>query len=214
MKHKIMTEASGSLTSNYIISAIQQAGHLACGSDIHDFNVASQICDDFIILPKSSDPNLWETTDRLLQKHAISIVLPTLDETLHAWSLRKEKLQAKGISVLISPPETIETFIDKWKTYEFFTSLGIPTPKTAIFHHYGILKPRFGRGGSGIEVLSHEGGGDYMKTTLHKSKSSEMNTPLIAFLTSGGIPSTSSQERESACEMANQPMERCAMSQR
>lgn len=150
-----MTEASGSLTSHYIISAIQQAGHLACGSDVNDFNAASQTCDDFIIMPYSDDPQLWDKTYSLLEKHKISIVLPTFDETLYEWSLRKEELQKRGIAVLISPPETIQTFIDKWKTYQFFTSIGIPTPKTAIYRHYGILKPRFGRGGSGIEFLSH-----------------------------------------------------------
>lgn len=150
-----MTEASGSLTSHYMIKAIQQAGHLACGSDVSAFNVASQTCDDFMIMPYSNDVQLWEKTYALLEKHQISIVLPTLDETLHQWSLRKEELQKRGVSVLISPPKTIETFIDKWKTYQFFKSIDIPTPKTAIFHHYGILKPRFGRGGSGIEFLSH-----------------------------------------------------------
>lgn len=159
MKYKIMTEASGSLTSHYIISAIQKAGHLAYGSDVNAFNVASQICDGFIIMPYSDDEQLWEKTYAILEKHQIAIVLPTLDETLYQWSLRKEELQKRGVSVLISPPHTIQTFIDKWKTYEFFKSIDIPTPKTAIFHHFGILKPRFGRGGSGIEILSTSKGG-------------------------------------------------------
>lgn len=166
MKYKFMLEASGSLTSHYIISAIKQAGHLACGSDVSDFNTASQTCDDFMIMPYSHDPQLWEKTYSLLEKHDISVVLPTFDETLHEWSLRKEELQKRGISVLISPPKTIQTFIDKWETYQFFTSIGIPTPKTAIYHHYGILKPRFGRGGSGIEFLPHHSSKNTIKDAI------------------------------------------------
>lgn len=208
-----MTEASGSLTSHYLISAIKQAGHLACGSDVSAFNAASQTCDDFIVMPYSNDPKLWEKTYCLLDKHQISVVLPTFDETLHEWSLRKEELQKRGISVLISPPKTIETFIDKWETYQFFTSIGIPTPKTAIFYHYGILKPRFGRGGSGIEFSSSKGsmGGGSMITISLKSKSLGKNTPLIACLISKESPFISSQESGLACEMGNPHMERCAM---
>lgn len=210
-----MTEASGSLTSHYIISAIQKAGHLAYGSDVNAFNVASQICDGFIIMPYSDDEQLWEKTYAILEKHQIAIVLPTLDETLYQWSLRKEELQKRGVSVLISPPHTIQTFIDKWKTYEFFKSIDIPTPKTAIFHHFGILKPRFGRGGSGIEILStSKGGGGNMNITLRRSKSLGRNTPLIAFLITKASPFISSQENASGCAMENPLTARCSMSKR
>ena len=148
---KILTEASGSLSSRYIANAIKEAGHIACGSDIDDFNAAAHICDDFIVMPKASDKNLWEKTFNLLKQHKIDIVLPSLDESLFGWSKHKAALAKEGITVLVSPPQTIATFLDKWATYQFFTQHNIPTPKTTLYQNYGVLKPRFGRGGSGIE---------------------------------------------------------------
>lgn len=147
---KILTEASGCLTSSYIIEAIKQAGHIACASDIDSFNAAKIEADEFILMPKANDPNLWEKTLNLCLKHNIDVVLPTLDESLLGWSERIEMFAKHHISVLLSPPHTIATFIDKWQSYKFFKKIHIPTPKSALYKHYGIVKPRFGRGGVGI----------------------------------------------------------------
>lgn len=151
---KILTEASGSLTSSYLAQAIRDAGHIVCGSDINDFNAA--FYDDFILMPKANDPKLWDKTLALLKTHHIDIVIPTFDESLLGWSERVEFFAQHRILVLISPPHTISTFIDKWKTYEFFASHNIPTPYTALYQPRRILKPRYGRGGSGMEFLQQE----------------------------------------------------------
>ena len=87
-KLKILTEASGSLTSSYLAKAIREAGHIVCGSDINDFNRAYY--DDFILMPRADDPQLWDKTLRLLQQHSIDMVIPTLDESLLGWSERVE----------------------------------------------------------------------------------------------------------------------------
>ncbi len=167
-KLKILTEASGSLTSSYLAKAIREAGHIVCGSDINDFNRAYY--DDFILMPRADDPQLWDKTLRLLQEHSIDMVIPTLDESLLGWSERVEFFAKYGILVLISPPHTISTFIDKWKTYEFFTTHNIPTPHTALYEPKRILKPRYGRGGSGIDYIQQEkyyGGGQNEKESLY-----------------------------------------------
>lgn len=124
-----MTEASGSLTSHYIISAIQQAGHLACGSDVNDFNAASQTCDDFIIIPYSDDPQLWDKTYSLLEKHKISIVLPTFDETLYEWSLRKEELQKEGLPCSSLLQKRFKPLSTSGKPINFSHPLASPRPK-------------------------------------------------------------------------------------
>lgn len=148
--YKILTEASGCLTSGYIINAIKSAGYLACGSDISDFNFAKYVCDDFIIFPKSDDLFLWEKIEKLLKEHNINIVIPTFDEMMVGWAERADYFEGKGIKVVISPLATIEICQDKWKTYKFFKSINIPTPKTSINADYPLIKPRNGRGGAGI----------------------------------------------------------------
>ena len=85
----------------------------------------------------------------------IDIVIPSLDETLLGWAQRKEELASRNIHVICSPTSTIEIFVDKWLTYEFFLKNNIPTPNTSQSQEFSLLKPRFGRGGKGVGIVSH-----------------------------------------------------------
>lgn len=153
---KVLTEASGSLVSTYLLRAIQQAGFIAVGSDITDQCAAKYIADDFIIMPSKNDPNLWTTILNNCLEHQIDMVIPSFDETLLGWSQRKVEFSGNGINVLISDAATLEICQDKWKTYLFFERNGIPTPKTSLSQIYPLVKPREGRGGQGIRVEEQE----------------------------------------------------------
>ena len=146
----ILIEASGSLTSGYIIKAIKDSGHRVIGSDISFFNHAKVMCDDFILMPKNDENQLWEKIAKLLDEYNINIVLPSFDETLLGWSERVNFFRSKNITVIISPVETIKKFQDKWIAFEFFKSPGILTPDTSLKSEFEIIKPRVGRGGAGI----------------------------------------------------------------
>lgn len=146
----ILIEATGSLTSLYMIQAIKEAGHKVIGSDISIFNHAHSLCDDFIVMPKTSDKELWGKTKNLLIKHHVDIVIPSLDETMIDWATKVDEFHNYGITIIISPIKTINIFQDKWNTYNFFKSISIQTPKTSLENIYQIIKPRLGRGGSGI----------------------------------------------------------------
>jgi len=147
---RILIEASGSLTSNYLINAIKEAGCEVVGSDISTFNHAFALCDDFIIMPKVNDIELWQKTKALLIEHRVDAVIPSFDETLIGWASRVDEYAQIGISIIVSPLSTIEIFQDKWSTYQFFTANDIPTPKTSLVAEFDLIKPRLGRGGSGI----------------------------------------------------------------
>jgi len=150
---RILTEASGSLTSAYLLKAIKEAGHTTMSSDINTLNAAYCIADDFIQFPKKDNPNLWEYVENLIIEFKIDVVIPSLDEMLMGWAKRKELFAKKNIHVIISPLETIETFQDKWKTYLFFSRNNIPCPKTSLAQDYELVKPRFGRGSTGVRIL-------------------------------------------------------------
>ena len=146
----ILIEASGSLTSGYIIKAIKNSGNRVIGSDISDFNHAKVMCDDFILMPKHNDKNLWKKISTLLDDYNIDIVIPSFDETLLGWSERVSFFRSKNIKVIISSIDTIKTFQDKWIAFRFFKNIGILTPESSLKSEFEIIKPRVGRGGSGI----------------------------------------------------------------
>ncbi|TBL73004.1 ATP-grasp domain-containing protein [Paenibacillus thalictri] len=152
MKYKILTEASGSLTTGYLIKAIQSAGHLAVASDIDDDIAGRYIAEDFILMPRVRDPELWNKTLDLLENNQINIVIPSLDETLLGWAERKNELKQKNIHIILSDPETVHVCTDKWMTYLFFKEAGIPTPESSLEQTYSLVKPRMGRGAVGVLV--------------------------------------------------------------
>ena len=141
----ILIEASGSITSGYLIKSIKDSGNRVIGSDISEFNHAKLICDDFIIMPKYDDKDLWDKIETLEIKYKINIVIPSLDETLVGWSERVDFFKSKNIIVIISSLNTINTFQDKWKAYCFFKDIGILSPETSLNADFDLIKPRIGR---------------------------------------------------------------------
>lgn len=153
--HRILTEASGSLTAGYLIRAIQQAGHECVASDIDPRCFGSALADRFMLMPKASDPDLWRTIEQLLVQFRIDVVIPSLDEMLGGWAERRALLrQRAGIHVVVSDPATVALCQDKWLTYEFFAANSVPTPASSLEQKYALVKPRFGRGGSGVRIAN------------------------------------------------------------
>ena len=151
MNYKFLVEASGSITSGYLVKAIQSAGHICVASDIDSKCYGKYLADDFILMPKHDDPDFWQKIKDIIVKNKIDIVIPSLDETMMGWSERKGEFnQNYGVQVILSPPNTINVFDDKFLTYEFFCDNQIPTPLTSLKQEYPLIKPRFGRGSSGI----------------------------------------------------------------
>ena len=152
MKKRILTEASGSLVSAFLIDAIKASGNIAVASDINNLNHSICLADEFILMPKVSTKYYWEKVENILLKNKINVVIPSLDETLLGWSSKKNYFKQKGIEVIISDGETVEICLDKYKTYLFCMENQILTPKTSLIQKYELIKPRFGRGGSGIVI--------------------------------------------------------------
>jgi carbamoyl-phosphate synthase large subunit len=156
LKHRkpqrILTEASGSRTSAYLIKAIQDAGHFAIGSDIDSDCFGRFIADDFIVVPRHGDDGLWTVMKKGLVEKQIDVVIPSFDETLLGWAERCETLQRAGTTVVVSPPDAVSIFVDKWRSYQFFRDISVPTVSTSLNQEYPLVKPRFGRGGSGVKI--------------------------------------------------------------
>jgi carbamoyl-phosphate synthase large subunit len=151
MKYRVLLEASGSLTSHYLIKSVQDAGAFAIPSDI-DNCAARYVGNDFAIVPKSDDPNLWKNLEKIILKKKINVIIPSFDETLIEWSKQKNYYIKKGVYIIISDEKVLKICQDKWQTFKFFKKIGIPTPNTSLKYIYPLVKPRNGRGGKGILI--------------------------------------------------------------
>lgn len=144
---RVFIEASGGMTSGYIIQNLKRAGATVIASDISKDNHSLALSDEFILMPSSSTDGIRLILENAIKKHNVDLVIPSLDETLLDWA---HIADSTNLNISISPIETISTFCDKWKAFKFFKDNEINTPDTSINPKYPFFKPRRGRGGSGI----------------------------------------------------------------
>ncbi len=152
----ILIEAVGSYTSGYLIDAIKTGGFYCIASDINKESAGAHRADQFVQFPLKNDPDLWEKVEQILVENNVNLVIPTFDEMLIGWGQRVEHFASRGIVVVTSPLDTLNTFQDKWLTYHAFKQANLPCPNTSLTEVYGVLKPRIGRGAVGIEFLTQE----------------------------------------------------------
>jgi carbamoyl-phosphate synthase large subunit len=149
-RRTVLLEASGSLVSAWMISAVRAAGHRCVASDIDADAVGRYLADSFAIVPRQSDPALWTGLAEALRDHGVDAVIPSLDESLLGWAERRDAFAAAGVQVVVSDPDTIRTCTDKWLTWQLFRRLGIPAPEASLEQRFELVKPRHGRGAQGI----------------------------------------------------------------
>ena len=114
---------------------------------------ASYFADDSFKIGYFNDPNYIDSLLEICLKNSIYIVIPTLDTELVLLSNAKNKFLSKGINIIISSINLIETLRDKITTNVFFNFLNVKTPiiftKDTIKYPV-FLKPLNGSNSKGI----------------------------------------------------------------
>src|SRR5690554_3553825 len=100
MTINILTEASGSLVSAYLIKAIKEAGYQAVASDISPDCVGRYLAGGFVQMPKANDEKLWNKIEAILIRHSIDVVIPSFDEMLLGWAERRDYFRCLGVTVI------------------------------------------------------------------------------------------------------------------
>lgn len=149
---RIMIEAVGSMVSAACIKNIHDAGHDVIGTDASEDCFAKELCDEFYVVPHANESNSMQYLKQLVLEKDVEMVIPSLDEGMLNWALEKEYLEEKGVHIAISDPKTIDICEDKWKTYLFFKENNIPTPMSSLEQTFPLVKPRNGRGSTGISI--------------------------------------------------------------
>ncbi len=153
---RILTEAAGCLTAGYLINAIKTSGNISVATDAKGECFGKYLSDEFYQVPLANSPDSGKSLFKLCNEHNIDIVIPTLDDSLLTWANMSMDLLKVGTNVAISMPTTLAVFLDKWEAYLFFKENGIPTPETSLEQKYPLIKPRLGRGGSGIRITDKQ----------------------------------------------------------
>lgn len=119
-----------------------------------------------LTVPSVFDKNYVDSLLAIVLENRIDLIIPLNDLELPIMAASKEKFEANGAQVVISHPDVIDLCADKWKTYNFFRDLKIPTPRSFIkiedvlealaeksVQFPMVLKPRWGFGSVGIQEV-------------------------------------------------------------
>jgi len=130
------------------------------GADASPLSAALQMCDRGFLVPRCTEAAFVPATVDLCRRESITLVVPTIDTELAAYSSARGLFAAAGTTVAVSAIETIRIGGDKVETHRWLSEMGFPTvrqwtaggiPNSATFPL--VAKPRFGSASAGVSTL-------------------------------------------------------------
>lgn len=130
--------------------------------DMNSESVGFYFADKGRVVPPATSEEWPGAMAEVITDFDIEIVVPLIDEELLRISELQEIVPA-DVMFLVPSETFVNTTLDKWKMVQAFENRNLPVPETALASNYKklseedfprVLKPRMGRGSSGIELVS------------------------------------------------------------
>ena len=130
MNNILITSASRkvSLVRNFKKALCDQGKIIA--ADINPKSPALYFADDYLIVPRSDDPNFINLIVDFCKNNSIKLIIPTRDEELSLFSKNRDIFDEIDVKIMVSDVETIEICQDKEKFIDFCNNNGFGIPKT------------------------------------------------------------------------------------
>lgn len=136
MRRILVTAISGNV-SNGILKVLKETDDVVFGCDIYDYPVGM---DKVVAYWKSDLAEKTVYIDNLLTKckeYNITHLIPANEVEIKVINENIERFKNINVKVMINNSFIIETFLDKYKTYEYLSSLkGIYVPQTYTYNEF------------------------------------------------------------------------------
>lgn len=99
-------------------------------ADIDPLAPTLQVADRCYLVPRSASPEYGATLRRICERERVDLIFPLIDPDISVLSGLRADLEATGARVVVIDPDAVATTADKWKTTQFFRSLGLPAPRS------------------------------------------------------------------------------------
>lgn len=136
------------------------------GTDCGDLAPAMYFVDKFFKVPRYNEERYIDKLINICSNENIDLLIPLYEKEFELLCNHRDKFEKIGTSLLLSDSGVINTFNDKYKTYEFFKRNNIDTPATYlkgnILCNYEeisfplIIKPIDGMGSSNVFKVKNE----------------------------------------------------------
>ena len=141
------------------------------GCDVDCYAAARAEVDNFFVAPYANQQDEFiEFLKNIIEKEKIDYIIPTVEKEIMVLDNRRASCPEE-CKMLIHSSYIINTFFDKYATAKFLETNGFPCPRTYRIEDYLgeirfplMLKPRFGCGGKGIEIVNDKEELDFLKT--------------------------------------------------
>lgn len=152
---------------DYFKQALEDRGKVIATNSIYTYSLSH--ADDYLLTPSFYSNEYIPTILDICKRKAVNAVISLIDADAKVLSEHHEEFKKIGTYLVVPKPEVMDICNDKWLTFQFLKSLGIPQPKTYIDEtkvkeaiikqelSYPILiKPRWGIGSFGIFFIENE----------------------------------------------------------
>ncbi len=159
-KMKVIRSAVGSMPSLGLIRELQKRGVEVIGVDANPLSFGLYLLKRSYVIPPGNHPNFIREISEIIDMEQPDAILSGPEEELLALSRNKKEIEEKGTLVLCPDYPYVRICADKKRTNEALRDIEIPIPEVyvdkASVKYPCIVKPRFGRGSVGINVVKDE----------------------------------------------------------
>lgn len=160
---RIHIGGAGGAPANGFIRSLRESGRddylIGTSCDVSDLFLAC--VDERYPIPAALDPSYRDTLLKLLAKTRPDFIHLQNDFEVRAVSRIRDQVEELGVKHYLPAYRTVETCVDKEKSYRVWKSAGIPVPKTLLLLHPEHLRKAFDEYGDTIWIRATEGGGGH-----------------------------------------------------
>lgn len=164
-KMTILRSAVGSLSSVSFLRFLKESGFRVIGTDITDLAVGKFFTDRFYQIAEASNAKkALGDYGRIIKKEKVSWLISGPESEILLFARNSRALQKLGATVFHPPLSTLEIITDKLRLFDFMADFGVRMPDTHIIKNRSkfprgkiVLKPRRGRGSSGVFIREVSG---------------------------------------------------------
>jgi carbamoyl-phosphate synthase large subunit len=136
------------------VRALREAAGKIVGCDMSPYSPVFDLMDQFYNAPPASDTeNYINFLKNVIKREEIGFLLPISEPEIKVLNVRREEIELLGVKLLLNNQTIIDNFLDKLKTAQYITNIGLRAPRTALLKDYDgsfgfplIVKPRTGHG--------------------------------------------------------------------
>jgi carbamoyl-phosphate synthase large subunit len=170
-KPAILISAVGGDIGSSAVRSLRKKVRKIVGCDMNPYSPVLEFIDEFYKAPPASDIETYmDFIKSVIDKEDVGFFLPISDAEITVLNSRREELNHLGIKQLINNEIIVNNFIDKLKTADYLTRLGLRAPKTVLLKDYDgsfgfplVVKPRSGHGSKQFYKVEDQADLDYAR---------------------------------------------------